>query len=422
MTLIMVVVFAFLLLLSFPVAHSLIIGSTIGIMWGGHLPLFAVIQQIFSPTQSFPLIAIPFFVMSGELMMSGKLGTNMIDFATDLVGRYRGGHAQVSVLGSTLFGGVSGSAVADATALGAVLIPWQKKLGYPAAFCGATMAAASTIDILIPPSIPLILYALVSNASIGGLFFAGILPGLMLAVGFLAVCNISARLRDFPYEKNPIAWGAMAKRGFYAMPALMLPVIVLFSLRFGLATPTEISTISVVYSLLISSLLYRDMTWARIKKSILFAGAATGVVMLLIMGSMVAGWIMTLEQVPDTFIEWTKGSFNTQVSVLAMMNFIMLVAGMFIDLPAAILLLGPLFVPLANTYHIDLIQLGVMMVVNLAIGLYTPPVGTTLFIGSMLAKATIGETVKELLPFYAVGLTVLGLITYMPSLTLHIHI
>jgi len=420
MSLIMVVVFAALLLLSFPVAHGLVIGSTLGIMWGGQLPLFAVIQQIFSPTQSFPLIAIPFFVMSGELMMSGKLGKHMIDFATDLVGRFRGGHAQVSVLGSTLFGGVSGSAVADATALGSVLVPSQKSLGYPGAFCGATIAAASTIDILVPPSIPLILYALISNASIGGLFFAGILPGLMLAVGFLVVCNISARLRGFPYEKNPVAWGAMARRGFYALPALMLPVIVLFSLRFGLATPTEISTISVVYSLIVSSVLYRDMTWARIKRSIFFAGAATGVVMLLIMGSMVAGWIMTLEQIPEAFIEWAKGSFNTQASVLALMNLIMLVAGMFIDLPAAILLLGPLFVPLATTYNIDLIQLGVMMVVNLAIGLYSPPVGTTLFIGSMLAKASIGETVKELIPFYAVGLTVLALITYVPSLTLHI--
>ncbi len=420
MSLIMVVVFAVMLLLSFPVAHGLVVGSTLGIMFGGQMPLFAVIQQMFSPTQSFPLIAIPFFVMSGELMMSGKLGKHMIDFATDLVGRFRGGHAQVSVLGSTLFGGVSGSAVADATALGSVLVPWQKSLGYPGAFCGATIAAASTIDILIPPSIPLILYALVSSASIGALFFAGIVPGLMLAVGFLAVCNISARLRNFPYEKSPVAWGAMARRGLFAMPALMLPVIVLFSLRFGLATPTEISVIAVVYSLIVSSVLYRDMTWARIKRSIYFSGTATGVVMLLIMASMVCGWVLTLEQIPESFIEWAKGSFNSQASILLLMNFIMLVAGMFIDLPAAILLLAPLFVPLAQSYGVDLIQLGVMMVVNLAIGLYSPPVGTTLFIGSMLAKATIGQTVKELLPFYAVGLTVLALITYVPALTLHL--
>lgn len=411
-------VFFLLLALSFPVAHALLIGATLGVLTSERFSLYGVIQQLFLPTQSFPLIAIPFFVMAAELMMTGKLGRHLIDFATDLVGRFRGGHAQVSVLGSTLFGGVSGSAVADATALGGVLVPWQIKIGYPRAFCGATIAAASTIDILIPPSIPLILYSLVSNASIGALFFAGILPGLLLAVGFLIVCNVSARLRNFPYEKKPIAWGLMAKRGVYALPALMMPVLVLVALRFGVLTPTEISTTAVVYAMLVSGILYRDLTWARVKQSVYTAGVATGVVMLLIMASTAVGWILTLEQIPMLFLEWAKGNFNTQFSVIMLMNLTMLVAGMFIDLPAAILLLTPLFLPLAKSFGIDLVQLGVVMVVNLAIGLYTPPVGTTLFIGSMLSKASIGETVKELLPFYAVGLVVLALMSYIPALTL----
>lgn len=419
MSAVMVVVFMLCLALSFPVAHGLLIGSMLGIMSSEHLPLFAVVQQLYAPTQSFPLIAIPFFVMAGELMMSGKLGERLIEFATDLVGRFRGGHAMVSVLGSTLFGGVSGSAVADATALGSVLVPWQKKMGYPPAFCGATIAAASTIDILIPPSIPLILYALVSNASIGALFFAGVVPGLMLAVGFLAVCNISARFRGFPYDTHPVAWGKMAMRGLFALPALLLPVFILLALRFGVATPTEISTIAVVYSMLLSAFFYRDLTWARVKRSLIFAGVASGVVMLLIMTSTIAGWILTLEQVPDLFIEWSKDNFDSKVGILMMLNAIMLVAGMFMDLPAAILLLGPLFVPLAIAFQVDLIQLGVMMVVNLAIGLYTPPVGTTMFIGAMLSKSSIGETVKELIPFYIVALIVLGLMTYVPALTLH---
>jgi len=419
MSAVMVVVFMLCLALSFPVAHGLLIGSMLGIMSSEHLPLFAVVQQLYAPTQSFPLIAIPFFVMAGELMMSGKLGERLIEFATDLVGRFRGGHAMVSVLGSTLFGGVSGSAVADATALGSVLVPWQKKMGYPPAFCGATIAAASTIDILIPPSIPLILYALVSNASIGALFFAGVVPGLMLAVGFLAVCNISARFRGFPYDTHPVAWGKMAMRGLFALPALLLPVFILLALRFGVATPTEISTIAVVYSMLLSAFFYRDLTWARVKRSLIFAGVASGVVMLLIMTSTIAGWILTLEQVPDLFIEWSKDNFDSKVGILMMLNAIMLVAGMFMDLPAAILLLGPLFVPLAIAFQVDLVQFGVMMVVNLAIGLYTPPVGTTMFIGAMLSKASIGETVKELIPFYIVALIVLGLMTYVPALTLH---
>jgi tripartite ATP-independent transporter DctM subunit len=419
MSFILVVVFAALLALSFPVAHALIIGSTVGVLSSDHLSPFGIIQQLYLPTQSYPMIAIPMFVIAGHMMMSGKLGNYLIAFATDVVSRFRGGHAQVSVLGSTLFGGVSGSAVADATALGAVLIPWQVRMGYPRAFCGATIAAASTIDILIPPSIPLILFALVSNASIGALFVAGILPGLLLAAGFLIVCNVSARIRGFPYEKQPIAWTVVARRALYAMPALMMPVLVLIGLRFGIATPTEVSTLAVIYALLASAFIYRDLTWARMKGSLHSAGMATGVVMLLIMASTSVGWILTLEQIPAQFLAWAQGSFTTQFGVIMLMNIVMLVVGMFIDLPAAILLLGPLFVPLAQAYGINLVQLGIIMVVNLAIGLYTPPVGATLFIGSMISRASIGQMVRELLPFYLVALLVLLMMSYLPALTLH---
>ena len=205
-------VFFLLLALSFPIAHALVTGATVAVMMSDYLSPFGIIRQMYLPTQSFPLIAVPFFMMATALMMGGKLGRHLIDFATELVGRFRGGHAQVSVLGSTLFGGVSGSAVADATALGRLLVPWQISMGYPRAFCAATIAASATIDILIPPSIPLILYALVSNASIGALFVAGILPGLMLAVGFL----VSARLRGFPYERMPLSWGLILRRAGYA--------------------------------------------------------------------------------------------------------------------------------------------------------------------------------------------------------------
>jgi tripartite ATP-independent transporter DctM subunit len=210
----------------------------------------------------------------------------------------------------------------------------------------------------------------------------------------------------------------MARRGVYAAPALLMPVLVLVALRFGVLTPTELSTSAVIYAMLVSGLFYRDLTWIRIKHSIYEAGMMTGVVMLLIMASTSVGWILTLEQVPENFLEWAKGNFDSKFSIILLMNLIMLVSGMFIDLPAAILLLAPLFVPLATSYGIDLVQLGVVMVVNLAIGLYSPPVGTTLFIGSMLSRASIGQTVKELLPFYAVGLIVLAMMSYIPALTI----
>ena len=418
MSAVMMLVFLALLILSFPVGYALTLGASIALFFGSDMPMMAVVQQVFAPPQSFPMIAIPFFVMSGDIMMAGKLGQSLIDFATDLVARFRGGHAQVSVLGSTLFGGVSGSAVADATALGAVLVPWQKKVGYPAAFCGATIAAASTIDILIPPSIPLILYSLVSNASIGALFVAGILPGLALAVGFLIVCNVSARLRGFPYEKKPIAWGIMGRRAVYAAPALMMPIFILVGLRFGVATPTEISTLAVAYALLAAAFIYRDLSVKRVIHSMVAAGVATGVVMMLIMSSSAVGWMLTLDQIPELLVNWAKQFVHSQASMLMLINGVLLLAGMFLDLPAAILLLGPLLIPLAQNFGIDLVQLGIIVVINLAIGLYTPPVGTTLFIGATLAKVKIGETVKELIPFYAVGLIVLLLFTYIPALTL----
>lgn len=418
MSVLMIIAFAVLMVLSFPVAYALTIAASVALFATEQVPMLAVVQQMFAPTQSFPMIAIPFFVMAGDLMMAGKLGQALIEFATDLVSRFRGGHAQVSVLGSTLFGGVSGSAVADATALGSILIPWQKKVGYPKAFCGATIAASSTIDILIPPSIPLILYSLVSNVSIGALFYAGILPGILLAVGFLAVCNISARIRGFPYEKKPLAWGVMGRRALYASPALLMPVFVLLALRFGVATPTEISTVAVVYAMICATFIYRDLNLKRVYHAMITAGLATGVVMLLIMASSVVGWMLTLDQVPEAIVQWAKQFVHSKEAMLMLINLVLLVAGMFLDLPAAILLLGPLLIPLANTFGIDLLQLGIVVVVNLAIGLYTPPVGTTLFIGATLAKAKIGDTVKELLPFYAVALLILLSFTYIPALTL----
>ncbi len=418
MSAVMMIVFAALLVLSFPVGYALTLGASVALFVNGEIPMVAVVQQMYAPTQSFPMIAIPFFVMAGDVMMAGKLGQALIEFATDLVARFRGGHAQVSVLGSTLFGGVSGSAVADATALGSVLVPWQKKVGYPPAFCGATIAASSTIDILVPPSIPLILYALVSNVSIGALFVAGLLPGLVLAGGFLVVCNVSARLRGFPYEKKPIAWGIMARRGLYASPALLMPVFILVGLRFGVATPTEISTLAVVYALLAATFIYKDLSLSRVYKAMITAGVATGVVMMLIMASSVVGWMLTLDQVPEALVNWAQQFVHSQAAMLMLINGVLLLAGMFLDLPAAILLLGPLLIPLAQNFGIDLVQLGIIVVINLAIGLYTPPVGTTLFIGATLAKVKIGATVKELIPFYFVALTVLLLFTYIPALTL----
>jgi tripartite ATP-independent transporter DctM subunit len=414
----MVLFFFVLLVLAVPVGHVLIIASGGAILAGGELPPFLVPQQLVAQTQSFPMLALPFFILSGALMMSGRLGEKLIGFATELVQRYRGGLGSVSVVGSCVFGGVSGSAVADATALGGMLIPWQKREGYPAPYCAANNAAAATIAILIPPSIPFILYSLVSNVSVADLFVAGVVPGLILTAGFVVVNNISARTRGFPFVKVPFDGRKVGRLFVEALPALAMPIMILVLLRFGIATPTEVSVMAVLYALLAGLFVYRDMTFSRFVEALIAAGVATGVVMLVIMGSAVVGWLMTYAQVPQRFATWAMETLKDPWLIILAMNGIMLVAGMFIDLPAAILLLGPIFVPLAQSIGLDLTQLGVIMVLNLAIGLYTPPVGTTLFISSSIAQTTIVRATKELWPFYLVALITVLLFSYVPAMTI----
>ena len=418
MIVVLIVVFFGLLFLAVPVGHVLVIASGASVAASGTLPLMIVAQQMYNQTQSFPMLALPFFILAGSLMMSGRLGQNLIDFATALVQRFRGGLASVTVVGSAVFGGVSGSAVSDATALGSMLIPWQKREGYPAAFTAANNSAAAPIAILIPPSIPLILYSLVSGVSVGALFIAGVLPGVALVVAFVTVCNVSARLRGFPYERVPFAWDRFGPLFLRACPAILMPVLILILLRFGIATPTEVSVLAVFYSLAAGVFLYRDMTLARLVRAMIAAGVATGVVMLVIMASAAVGWIMTFVQAPQLFAAWAMETLQAPWLIILAMIAIMMVAGMFIDLPAAILLLGPIFVPLAQAIGLDLLQLGIVMVLTLALGLYTPPVGTTLFISSSIARVSVVETTRELWPFYLAALTVVALFAYLPALTL----
>lgn len=264
MTAIMLAIFAVLLALSMPVGYALIIASGSAILWHGGTPTVLAVVKLFQPTQSFPLLAIPFFILAGSLMMSGTLGQRLVQLAAALVGRFHGGMGQVTVVGSTIFGGVSGSAVAEASALGSMLIPWQKREGYPAGFAAAVTASSATIAGLIPPSIPLILYSTVANVSIAALFTAGILPGLMLAAGMMVVCNLSGRIRNFPRLTERSQFPPFGKLLVSALPALAMPLFIVLLLRAGIATPTEVSVIAVFYALVVSAVVYRDVTFKSI--------------------------------------------------------------------------------------------------------------------------------------------------------------
>lgn len=418
MTLILTIVFFALLVLAFPVGYALILAGGAGVMLGGEVPATVVLLRLFQPTQSFPLLAIPFFILAGAFLMSGQLGQQLVSFAAKLVGRFRGGLGQVNVVGASIFGGVSGSAVADASALGSIVIPWMKREGYPPALAAAITSSSSVIAVLIPPSVPLILYATVSNASIARLFIAGILPGVMLAGGLMLACYIVGRVRALPVVSVEGGLSAIARASLSALPAIMLPVLILVLLRGGIATPTEVSVMAVAYAFLARLVIYRDITAAGLVRDVLATAVTTGVVMLVIMASSLVGWILTVEGIPAQVAQWSLETLQEPWLVILMMNVIMLVVGMFLDLPAAILLLGPIFVAMAQAIGLDLVQLGLIMTMNLAIGLFTPPVGTTLFVAAAISRESIGPVVRSLWPFYLVAFAVLVLISYVPALTI----
>jgi tripartite ATP-independent transporter DctM subunit len=418
MSLVLVVAFIVLMVAVIPVAHALVIGSAVALLWDGNLPLLLVVQQMFQQTQSFPMLALPFFILAGTLIMEGRLGEELLKFTGELMQRVRGGALSTTVVGSVVFGGVSGSAVANASALGSVLIPWQKRQGYPAGLCAANNATSSVIDILIPPSIPMILFAVVSGVSIGDLFLAGVLPGLLMAAGFIAVCWWKGHVLKIKVETPPFNMRHVVRLAVLCTPALILPVLILLALRFGFATPTEIAVMAVLYALAASIVIYRDMSWRRFHKAMVDAGIATGIVMLVIMGSAAASYILTYDQIPQRFAEWVSTTLREPWLVILAMNLIMLVIGGPLDLAPAILLLAPIFVPLAKQIGLDTLQLGLMMVLNLGIGLYTPPVGTTLFISSTIAGSSMGETTRALWAYFFVALALLVAISYIPALTI----
>lgn len=414
MTLLIFLVFLGGAALAVPIAHALLLAAMAASLSNDRVPLDLLVQQMVAQVQSFPLIAIPFFMLTGALMMGGKLGQAIVGTLTALVGRWHGGPAQVSVLSSTLFGGVSGSAVADASAIGSLVMPWHRKLGYPMPFSAASLASAATIDIIIPPSIPLILYAMSANESIGALFYAGILPGLLLCGGFMAACWWVGKTKNLPRESAPADRAVFRRNLVLSLPAIALPVLIIVFLRFGIATPTEVAVLSTLFAGAVSLLVYKDLSLKRLHHAILEAGLATGVVLLVIMSSAAIGWLLTFDQMPQHVVQWVQQNVTEAWLVIVLMNAMMLFLGMFIDLPAAVLLLTPVFLPLAQSIGMDTVQLGIMMVVNLAIGLYTPPVGTTLFITSSLAKVKVGQTVRAMGPFYVVALGVLFLVSYFP--------
>jgi tripartite ATP-independent transporter DctM subunit len=400
--LIAVAVFIVLLLLGIPVAFAIIAGAVVGLFAVGSLPMEGLAQQSFSPVGDYSILAIPFFILTADLLFSGKLGAQVIGLATRVVGRLRGGVGMTTVLTNTVFAGISGSAVADATGIGKVVIPWTKRLGYSGGYATAVNASASSLGVILPPSIPMILFASASGASVASVFTAGIGPGILTAVLLLIGCWLVAWKAGFPRVKAKFTLKRLLIDLLFATPAILIPIILIRVVLFtGIATVTEVSVLAVLYALGVRVLLYRDITFRQFTKALVESASSSAVVMLLIMFSSALSWLLTIQEAPQALAEALTSALSADwMVVLAMV---------------VILLLTPVMLPVANAIGMDVIHFGIIMVVTLAMGLYTPPVGTTLFISASIGRVPILHTAKALLPFYALGLIVVLLVAFAPG-------
>jgi tripartite ATP-independent transporter DctM subunit len=417
---ILIITFVILLLLNVPIAISIGV-STILTMLFTIAPLPAittVAQQMATGINSFALLAIPFFILSGLLMGRGGIARRLIDFAKVLVGMFPGGLAYVNVLSCMFFGAISGSAVAATSAIGGFMLPVMEKEGYDRDFNAAVTVTSSTTGLLIPPSNVLIVYSLASGGvSIAALFIAGYLPGILVGLGLISVAAVLSVLNKYPVAGRLIILEGI-KKFFDAIPSLLLIVIVIGGIIAGIFTATEASAVAVIYSFILSVIIYREVKFSELPSILLKTVETTAIVMLLIGTSKAMSWILSYENIPQTISATLIALTESKIVILLIINLILLAVGTFMDMTPAILIFTPIFLPVAVELGIDPIHFGIMMVLNLCIGLCTPPVGSVLFVGCGIAGTTISRMIRPLLPFYIAMIIALILVTYIPEISM----
>jgi C4-dicarboxylate transporter DctM subunit len=404
--------------LGLPIGHSMIVASVLYLLISG-LDLGTAAEQILNGLfNSYVLLAIPLFILAADLMNVGSLTDRLLQFCLVLVGRFRGGLGHVNVVANMIFAGMSGSAIADAVGIGRIIIGMMTKEGrYPVAYAGAITASAAIIGPIIPPSIPMVLYALISDASIGYLFLGGFVPGVMLGIAFMAMNAIIARRRNYPVEPA-IPMREIPKITFRAFPALMLPVILLFGIYGGVMTPTEGAAVAAFYALFASTVLYRSVSWRQVYEAILSSGKATTSIGMLIVGALAFNYVVTIENIPASLARLLAGYQLSAAGFLFVVNILLLVLGCLLEGSTILLVIVPIFIPTAKALGIDLVHFGVVVVVNIMIGLLTPPYGLLLFVLANMTKQPLGAIVREAVPFIVVSLLVLLLITVFPDIIL----
>ncbi len=405
-------------LLGLPVGHAMIGGSVLYLFLAGLDVGTAAEQLLNGMYSSFVLLAVPLFILAAEFMNSGSIMDRLLRFCNALVGRFRGGLAQVNVVQSIVFASMSGSALADAAGSGRLMQTLMTKDGkYTASFAAALTAASSVIGPIIPPSIPLVLYALVSDTSIGYLFFGGVVPGLLIGFAQMALIAFTARRRNFPVEK-PVPLRELPRITWEALPALMMPVILLGCLYSGGTTPPEAAAGAAAYALLVSALLYRSIGWGDVYTSLLTSSRVTISIGMLIAGAMVFNYVITVENIPRALSVMLKGYELSPLGFLFIANLLLLVLGCFLEGTTILLVIVPVLLPTAQALGIDPVHFGVVAVVNIMIGLVTPPYGLLLFMMVRIADVPLKDLVRDVMPFLAAMIGALALITLVPDLVL----
>lgn len=413
---VLLVLFGTLLVIGVPIAIAMIAASSVVILQEG-IPLTIVAQRVFAGLQSFPLLAVPLFTLAGSLMNECGISERLFAFTRALVGHIRGGLAQTAVIGNVFLAGISGSSVADTAATTRVLVPQLERNGYSRPFGAALAACAGTLGPIIPPSILMVLYAWQANVSLGAMFMAGVIPGLVIAGALATVIAILSRIRKYP-TSGPFSGSALWTSFRQAIWALMMPVIILVGFRLGAVTATEIAGIAALYAALVGMFVYRTLSWKQVPAILKNTARETGVILIIAGAASPFSWILGIEQAPQAIVAAVQSVTTEPWMVLLILNFALLVVGMFMETIAVMVILVPILIPLLAAMNVDLVHFGVVLLVNLVVGQLTPPVGVLLFVAMTISKVSLNALLKEIWPFLMGLAAALGLITYVPALSL----
>ena len=415
---ILTVSFVLLLLLGVPVAFAIGLSAISAVLWEG-LPLAVVFQRMNAGMNIFSFLAIPFFIFAGELMLHGGIADRIVAFAKNLVGHIRGGLGMSNVVACTLFGGISGSAVADVSAMGAVMIPMMKREGYHADYAVNVTTHAALVGVLMPTSHNMIIYSLAAGGkvSIAALILAGVVPAVILTISNLVAAYLVAIKRGYPAGTFP-GWDAVWRSLASALPGLAVVAIIILGILSGVFTATESAAIAVIYALALTILVYRSLSWDGFLKAAAKAVKTTGIVLLLIGVSNVFGYLIALYEVAEVTGQFLAGISTQPWVIFLMVNVILFLLGTFLDMAPTILICTPIFLPICAQYGMSPVQFGMVMLINCALGLNTPPVGTTQFVGCAIGGVSIGHVMRTIWPFYGALVATLLLVTYVPAFSL----